>query len=257
MAVQFDEISPVYDETRDPLEPATVDRLSQALTTAGASTLLEIGVGTGRVARPLLDRGVLVTGIDASRGMLARARSKQIPRLVRGSGYRLPFADQTFDATLFVHVLHVLDDPEAAVREAMRVSRVGAFALVRPRDPAGVPATRGEDEARGMLREILAEQGYPLPPRSSPHTKERDFLSRFPPSALTIVNERDVTEPLRARIDRMEKRGQRHLLTIPPEALQRAVAIARARCGDRTVTYHRVQALAQWIPGEPPAGATA
>ena len=249
VAAQFDQISLVYDETRDPLDSETVDRLAEVLARVGVSSLLEVGVGTGRVAQPLVDRGIRVTGLDASRGMLAKARGKGLVRLIRGSGYRLPFPNDTFDATLFVHVLHVLDDPSAAVREGARVSRRGVFALVHPRREEGATPPRREEEPRRLVREALQEQGYTVAPRSSPWTKERDLLSQMPPDSIQVVGEKDVTESLRSRIDRMAKRGHRNLLSVPPEALRRAVEVARERVGDRTVTYHRVEALACWSPG--------
>jgi SAM-dependent methyltransferase len=43
---------------------------------AGDGTALELGVGTGRVAIPLAQRGVRVHGVDSSAGMLAQLRAK-------------------------------------------------------------------------------------------------------------------------------------------------------------------------------------
>lgn len=44
---------------------------------AGSTKVLELGVGTGRLAIPLAERGLDVTGVDASRAMLDRLRAKQ------------------------------------------------------------------------------------------------------------------------------------------------------------------------------------
>jgi hypothetical protein len=134
------------------------------------------------------------------------------------------------------------------VREAARVSRVGVFALVHPRGEEAAVHARREDEPRRLLREILAEEGYPMAPRASPWSKERDILTRIPPDSVQVMSEKDVTESLRARIDRLAKRGHRNLLAIPPETLRHAVEVARERVGDRTVTYHRVEALVNWSP---------
>ena len=49
---------------------------------AGAGAALELGVGTGRVALPLAQRGVPVHGIDLSEAMLARLRTKPGAELV-------------------------------------------------------------------------------------------------------------------------------------------------------------------------------
>jgi SAM-dependent methyltransferase len=51
----------------------TVDRLVEL---AGGGRALELAIGTGRVAVPLAERGVPVTGIELSRPMVDRLRSK-------------------------------------------------------------------------------------------------------------------------------------------------------------------------------------
>jgi SAM-dependent methyltransferase len=51
----------------------TVDFLA---TLAGDGVALELGIGTGRVALPLAQRGVTVHGIDLSEAMVARLREK-------------------------------------------------------------------------------------------------------------------------------------------------------------------------------------
>lgn len=56
----------------DVLRP-TVDRLADL---AGGGRALEFAIGTGRVAVPLAERGVPVTGIELSRPMLERLRTK-------------------------------------------------------------------------------------------------------------------------------------------------------------------------------------
>lgn len=245
IARDFDTISPAYDSTRDPLDPATLDALARALERAGVERLLEVGVGTGRVSVPLRERGFDVTGIDASRGMLARARSKGLPRLVRGSAYHLPFRDEAFDATLFVHVLHVLEEPERALSEAERVGRAGAFGLVHPaRSP--VDGQTSPDTARRALLEELRREGIQIPDRGGPMRRERELLARHPPSQLTVLAERDVTESLGRRLDVFSSRAHRWALEVPPAVMERAVASVRERVGSKQVTYHRTEALAVW-----------
>jgi SAM-dependent methyltransferase len=56
----------------DVLRP-TVDRLAEL---AGDGRALEFAIGTGRVAVPLAERGVPVTGIELSRPMIEQLRSK-------------------------------------------------------------------------------------------------------------------------------------------------------------------------------------
>jgi SAM-dependent methyltransferase len=248
VAHEFDAISPEYDATRLPLDVATMDGLVRALHDRGVRRLLEVGVGTGRVARPLEERGFEVTGVDASVGMMALARRKGLTRLVRGSAYRLPFLDEGFDATLFVHVLHVLDDPPLALHEAARVGRAGAFALVHPGSgPVTETRSAEPEEGRRAIYRALAREGIPPPTRAGgPRARERLILDLLPPDDLIVLTDREVTEPLARTLLMFERRASRHSLHVPEEVLARAVASARAELGDRTTTFRRVEALATW-----------
>ena len=74
-ATYGDRIAEVYDEmypVRANVRP-TVDALAQL---AGHGPALELGIGTGRIALPLAERGIEVHGIDASEAIVARMRAK-------------------------------------------------------------------------------------------------------------------------------------------------------------------------------------
>jgi len=67
-----------YDESAGDLsEPAVVDPVVDFLVDlAGDGAALELGIGTGRIALPLAQRGIRVHGIDLSEAMVARLRAK-------------------------------------------------------------------------------------------------------------------------------------------------------------------------------------
>jgi len=71
---------------------------------AGAGPVLELGVGTGRLAVPLVARGRAVVGLDASAAMLARCRDRGLEpsglRLVRADMAALPFRGRPVGAVL-------------------------------------------------------------------------------------------------------------------------------------------------------------
>jgi SAM-dependent methyltransferase len=69
-----DRIADVYDEWHAELDPAEAVALLAEL--AGAGPVLELAIGTGRIALPLAERGVEVHGIDASEAMVAKLREK-------------------------------------------------------------------------------------------------------------------------------------------------------------------------------------
>jgi SAM-dependent methyltransferase len=73
-----DHIADRYDQSSaDRFDLAVVDPVIDFLRAlAGGGLALELGIGTGRIALPLAQRGVPVHGIDLSRAMIARLRAK-------------------------------------------------------------------------------------------------------------------------------------------------------------------------------------
>ena len=75
----FDEpVAARYDESSaDMFDPEVVDPVVDFLAElAGSGRALELGIGTGRIALPLAQRGVAVHGIELSKAMAARLRAK-------------------------------------------------------------------------------------------------------------------------------------------------------------------------------------
>jgi SAM-dependent methyltransferase len=75
----FDErVAASYDASAaEMFDPAAVDPVIDLLVeTAGGGRALELGIGTGRIALPLAQRGVPVHGIELSKAMVARLRAK-------------------------------------------------------------------------------------------------------------------------------------------------------------------------------------
>jgi SAM-dependent methyltransferase len=71
----------VYDEHHTEMDPAPAVEFLAGL--AGGGRVLELAIGTGRVALPLAGRGIAVEGIDASAAMVERLRAKPGGELVR------------------------------------------------------------------------------------------------------------------------------------------------------------------------------
>jgi len=68
----------VYDDLEaEMFDAAVVTPVVETLANlAGQGRALEFGIGTGRIALPLAERGVRVQGIDASEAMVAKLRAK-------------------------------------------------------------------------------------------------------------------------------------------------------------------------------------
>ncbi len=91
--------------------------------------LLDIGCGTGKSLEPLLDKELLLTGLDPSLYMLDLAKKKLGERadFHRGFAEALPFEDNAFDYALLFTTLEFTDRPAKAVEEACRVARESVF----------------------------------------------------------------------------------------------------------------------------------
>ncbi|MBE9375533.1 methyltransferase domain-containing protein [Saccharopolyspora sp. HNM0983] len=90
--------------------------------------ILDAGCGAGTLSAALHDRGAVVTGIDASTGMLALARqrlSEDVPLHVVDLTDRLPFTAGAFDDVVASLVLHYLEDWGSVLAEVRRVLRSG------------------------------------------------------------------------------------------------------------------------------------
>ena len=130
-SLSFDQAASYYDQTRDLPEPLASGGMQLILERlqgkAGPhARLLEVGTGTGRIAVPLLERGADLFGCDLSSRMMARQLAKwPAARLTRADATALPYGRATFDGVLTVHVLHLIGNWPAALREIRRVLRPG------------------------------------------------------------------------------------------------------------------------------------
>ncbi|MEX1254168.1 MAG: class I SAM-dependent methyltransferase [Dehalococcoidia bacterium] len=160
-SVSFDRAADIYDATRalpPEVDRALTDALMKELTAVGAERVLEVGVGTGRIARPLAERGVRVCGVDIASRMLARLREQLGPRhvapdLLLGDATRLPLADGSFPAAIIVHVLHLVSSPNAALGELRRVLSPGGVFLHPITDyPGENPWAASRQKSAELLR---------------------------------------------------------------------------------------------------------
>jgi SAM-dependent methyltransferase len=91
------------------------------------SRLLDVGCGTGATVEHLIGRhGFLAAGVDPSLPMLSlgSARKPFLP-LIRAAAESLPFRDGEWDGVLLECSLSLTTDPDAALRECLRVLRRG------------------------------------------------------------------------------------------------------------------------------------
>lgn len=133
-------------------------------------SIADLGCGTGTVAEALAPFVRRVVGIDASAPMLELAGQ----RLERFDNVELrlaeleslPLADNNVDVTTMILVLHHLERPDAAIREAARCLRPGGFILIvdiLPHDRAEYRLEKGHvwlGFSEEEIKEYLVAAGF-------------------------------------------------------------------------------------------------
>jgi ubiquinone/menaquinone biosynthesis C-methylase UbiE len=103
---------------------------------APVHALLDLGTGTGRMLELLAPLAARAVGVDQSPAMLAVARARleraglRNVQLRQGDIYAVPVEQNGYDLVILHQVLHYLDDPGRALREAARVLRPGGRLLL-------------------------------------------------------------------------------------------------------------------------------
>jgi SAM-dependent methyltransferase len=145
----------VEDEGSRHLFEAVLD----ALGVARGTRLLDVGCGSGLACGIAAQRGVHVSGLDASPGLLAIARERVPDGDFRlGDMVSLPWADDVFNAVAFINTFFFASDRDATLREAARVARPGArVAVISWASPDRVESTAYLAALEPLLPPLPAE----------------------------------------------------------------------------------------------------
>ncbi|NJN66831.1 MAG: methyltransferase domain-containing protein [Chloroflexaceae bacterium] len=225
----YDRAVAYYDATRsfaDGVAEQIRDAILAQTQTTHESRLLELGVGTGRIALPFAEAGYHITGIDISLAMmrefvrkLAHLAPPLTCHLCQADITHLPFADATFDVVLAVHVLHLVDGWQQAIHEARRVTRKpgGLFLVLYDGPPVQTEGSQAgqvspievvRQKWRDILKELGEEYGSHRPGLHSSDERVGHYLRETGAEVATInlteyeypsLSPRDVVEHIRQR----------------------------------------------------------
>lgn len=167
-------------EIQEPLQRPLYEALLDALALKPGQTFFDAGCGSGVVCVLAAERGIAVTGLDASPAFVAVARERCPTGHFSVGDLRewLPFDDESFDAVMFCNSLQFVPNAGDAVREAARVLKpggriaiaafdapekcdgqkpIGAIMSLLPASPAASPFTLSQDE---RLERLLRDGGF-------------------------------------------------------------------------------------------------
>jgi SAM-dependent methyltransferase len=91
--------------------------------------VLDVGCGVGQVVARLADAGFEAYGVDVSEPNIERAKTF-CPRCQLYDGRKLPFPDGFFASVGALNVLEHVDEPEAFVKELVRVVRINGRIVI-------------------------------------------------------------------------------------------------------------------------------
>jgi SAM-dependent methyltransferase len=144
-----------WGELQEPTGAPIYEAAFDAMGIADGCRLLDVGCGTGYALALAHKRGAIVSGFDASEGML-RVAGQRLPEaaLHEGDLEALPYDDHVFDAVTAFNAVQYASDPVGALREIKRVAVIGA--------PVAVASWGDPDRCNGKV--LIGAVGALLPP---------------------------------------------------------------------------------------------
>lgn len=207
--IPFNSVAQIYDRTRGP--PKHVMRkLLETLTSEldGYRIVLDTGVGTGRFAGPLQDKGFEVVGIDIAKEMLNIAAEKNVGNLFLSDVCFLPFKDDSFDATICVHVLHLISEWKTALHEICRVTQGVLVSMFYAH----------KNPVREAYNRLLRKYGYESHRLGKGEWELRNMVK--PSRSLSVTSYRT---SVNKRLERLSQRAYSSQWDIPEEVNARVV----------------------------------
>ena len=173
MSTSFGRAASVYEAGRPDYPAEAVAWMLQPVASHDRSVrVADVGAGTGKLTRTLVEAGAEVVAIDPDPAMLEALRGTVVGvPTFRGTGERLPLPDAALDAAVFGQSWHWVD-PAAASAEAARVLRSrGVLGLVwNVRDESAPWVARMTRIVHGSAAEQMLADGGPsvAPPFGDP-----------------------------------------------------------------------------------------
>jgi SAM-dependent methyltransferase len=184
----FELVADLYERVRPGYPPEAVRWIADQLDLRSGRIVLDLGAGTGKLTRALVETGAEVLAVepgDAMRAELERVLPQV--RALRGSAESIPLRDQSVDAITVGQAFHWFRFDEA-LPELHRVLRTGGgVALIWNGRDQDSPL---QSEIKALLEPFLPA-GRAVAPNTSSHLAESPLFHSFEHSAFLLVQHLD------------------------------------------------------------------
>ncbi len=209
-ATSFGPAADIYERGRPGYPAAALDWLLPP----HRPRVVDLGAGTGKLTRQIRDRGLQVTAVDPSDGMLAQLR-RSVPGVeaVLGSAEALPLPDASADVVLVAQAWHWVDEARAVPEVARVLAPGGRLGLI----------WNFRDESAGWVRRLGDIIGRPADDPRHAGSPAR-IGPPFGPAETALFTWTDVLGPERL-IDMVASRSS--IILLPPD--ERAAVLGEVR----------------------------
>lgn len=192
------------DQRQHPADVSAEIGQTIARLVGAGNRVLEIGVGTGRIALPVAEAGCRVAGFDLSAEMLREAEPPVNLTLLQADMHQMPFQRATFAGAMVIHVLHLTRAWQAVLTQAADCLQPGGL-LIRGEDWTDPDSVVGK--LRDELRRLAIEMAPQMKPPSAGASRDQ-FLSDigFEPTETVIAAEWQVPVSPAERLSVIEQR---------------------------------------------------
>lgn len=125
----WDKVSPLYDFFETVYNSKVYRNIGKRVAAyiSEQDAVLECACGTGAISEPIAQKCRLLIATDMAEGMLRqtckKCRKYKNVKVRRANLTHLKCKDSRFDKVVAGNVIHLLDDPEAAIKELLRVCK--------------------------------------------------------------------------------------------------------------------------------------